>query len=189
MPALAKTALATAMALALAGGASAALSQPTTALHSHTGFVTMIAWEPDDSPDPQELSGTVPCQPTWHEKAWAWFSGRPACRYEGYAYAYPAGSPAPWNGTITWINDSTYTDRAGNPWHVAEIVYRVGQAAPGGGGTLVKAMASELMPDQPGQAGNSVNYALPVDEAHLGQGPSTLTIDLGPSPNDVAGTL
>ncbi|MDX1612380.1 MAG: hypothetical protein R3185_08415, partial [Candidatus Thermoplasmatota archaeon] len=128
------------------------------------------------------LTGTVGCEATLLERAWQAFSGRTTCDYDGYAYAYPAGATAPWNATIEWVNDSYYADEAGSIWHVAEVVYRDLDRAPEGHGTLVKAMASEILPDQLDQGGRSANYALPVDPAHLDHGENELIVGIGPTP-------
>lgn len=182
MPALAKTTVAVALSLALVGGGAATLAQPATALDQHATYVTMVAWEHTEPAGEQVLSGQVPCTPDLPARVWAAFSGRPACTYEGYAYAYPAGAPAPWEGEMRWVNDSYHTDRQGGMWHTAEIVYRVAGTGADGESTLVRAMASELLPDQPGPRGEPTNYALPVDEELLGAQADTLAVGIGPSP-------
>ncbi len=184
MPALAKTAAATAMALALVGGGSAAISQPTTALESHAAYVTLVGVEGPD-PGPQVIQGAIACDPPWHLRAWEAFSGQDACSYDGYAYAFPKGQVAPWDGEIIEVTDGYHVDDTGGTWHVAKITYRTSQAAgtsDGGSGGVVKAVAAEIMPSTEAIGGKAINYALPVDTEHLGQDVERLEVEIGPTP-------
>lgn len=188
MPALAKTAAATAMALALVGGGSAAISQPTTALDGHATFVTLIEVE-GPHPGPQVIQGAVGCDPPLHLRAWEAFSGQDACSYDGYAYAYPQGQQAPWEGEIVDVIDDYHVDDTGGTWHVTKITYRPTDAISQGQDQVVKAMAAEIMPSAKDLGGKDINYALPVDTDHLGQDVDQLQVDIGPTPPPSGATL
>lgn len=188
MPALAKTAAATAMALALVGGGSAAVNQPVTALADHATYVTMVAVE-SAGPGPQVIQGTVACDPPWHLRAWEAFSGRSSCSYDGYAYAFPKGQVAPWEGEIVDLVDTYHVDDTGGTWHVAKIVYRTPGSVDDPDGGLVQAMAAEIMPSAKDLGGKAINYALPVDTDHLGSEVAELEVEIGPTPPPSGSTL
>lgn len=188
MPALAKTAAATAMALALVGGGSAAISQPTTALESHATYVQLVGVDGSD-PGPQVIQGAIACDPPWHLRAWEAFSGQEACSYDGYAYAFPKGQTAPWDGEIVDVTDGYHVDDTGGTWHVAKITYRASDTIAGGSDQLVKAVATEIMPSTEAVGGKAINYALPVDTDHLGDDVEQLDVEIGPTPPPSGATL
>ncbi len=180
MPALAKIATAAAMALALTGGA-AAIAQSTNAPQGHTVHISMIEIVPGSEDRTPVLTGQMPCDPPLHERLWRSWWGQEACDHDGYAYAYPNGYPAPWEGQVRWVNDSTHVDETGRMWHVAEVVYRIEMEA-GESGQLVHAMASEILPGQPLPDGGTTDYQLPINEGRLDQPIETLVVGFGPAP-------
>lgn len=184
MPALAKIATATALALSLAGGATA-LAQSTTAVENHSAFVEMVIYEGPDGETRPVLQGAVPCKADLHERLWRSYLGRPDCKFAGYAYAFPDGQRAPWKGQVETVNDTTYMNGQGDMFHQAEIVYRTVGSASEGGPELVRAFATELRPIDRSDDAGGARYELPVDEDLAGANASDLTVEIGPEPSDV----
>lgn len=180
MPALAKVATATALALSLAGGATA-IAQSTTGVQSHTTYVTLIAQGPDEPARPV-IQGTVGCDAPLHQRLLRTYIGRPACKHAGYAYAWPEGMPAPWQGEIRSVNDSQHVTEDGELYHLAEITYRAVSEAPEGGPELVHALASELHPIDRSDADTGARYALPLDPDVIERDAANLSIEIGPAP-------
>lgn len=180
MPAQAKLASAVALSLALVG-AGTSLAQSTTAPASHTAYVTLT--EVEGTPV-QELAGTVPCQASWHERVMVETFGGPACQPSEYAYAYPDDKPAPWNSPIEDVDGRTYVKDDGSVYRVAEVTYKTMADAPEGGPELVKAMASEIVPQSDDE---DPSYAMPV-EGELANESDSLEVEVGPSPSDAQGT-
>lgn len=179
-----KTAVALVLALALVGAGGAAVAKSSNAVANHTSYVAMIEWIDEPAPEDEPvITGTVGCKLNLLQSAWQTFSGKDLCRVDGYAYAYPSGSPAPWDGRITVVNDSYYVDETGSIWHVAEVVYRVARDAPEGGEDLVRALASEVLPSQESLGGLDANYVLPVNPDALDAAGSPLIVGIGPAPS------
>lgn len=180
MPAQAKLASAVALSLALVG-AGTSLAQSTTAPASHTAYVTLVDVEGTAA---QELTGTLSCQASWHERVAAETFGGPACQPSEYAYAYPDDEPAPWNSPIEDVDPQTYVKDDGSVYRVAEVTYKTMADAPEGGPELVKAMASEIVPQG---SDEEPSYAMPV-EGELANQSDSLEVEVGPSPDEAQGT-
>lgn len=186
MPALAKVATAMTLALSLAGGVTA-LAQRTAAVEDHSIYVTMVAHVPGDGDRPV-IQGVTACQAPLHERLLRSYMGRPDCRFDGYAYAFPPGVPAPWEGEVRAINDSRYVNADGAVWHVAEIAYRTASQAPEGASELVHAFAAELKPVDRADDGAGARYELPVDEDLVGRSAEDLDVEIGPAPQPTSTT-
>lgn len=186
MPALAKIATATALALSLVGGATA-LAQSTTATGNHTAFVEMVVLEEPDGGTRAVLQGTVPCDAPIQQRLWRSYMGRPDCKFAGYAYAFPGDALPPWKGQVEEVDDRTYVNDDGDVFHQAEIVYRTVSAVSEGGSRLVHAMATELRPIDRSDDDAGARYELPVDEDLLGANASDLEVEIGPQPGEVGG--
>lgn len=178
MPAHAKLATALAMSLALVG-AGTSLAQSTTAIASHSAYVTMV--EVQETAGPEEVTGTVSCDVPLHQRVVRETIGRQPCLTDEYAYAYPSDKPAPWTAEIEEVDERMYVDRSGSMWQVAEVSYQTMSQAPEGGPELVEAMASEILPEE---GGEELSYAMPVDEDLLDQSEADLVVDVGPAPED-----
>jgi hypothetical protein len=167
------------MSLALVG-AGTSLAQSTTGIAGHSAYVTMVGVE--GTAGAEEVAGTVACDAPLHQRVVRSTLGRPVCTTDEYAYAYPNDAPAPWTSDIIEVDQSTYVDEEGSAWHVAEVSYRTIGQAPEGGPELVKAMASEIVPED----GDSeeLSYAMPVDEDLIDGEEADLVVDVGPSPQD-----
>lgn len=187
MPALAKIATATALALSLAGGATA-LAQSTTAVENHSAYVEMVILEEPDGETRTILQGAVPCKAELHQRLWRSYLGRPDCKFAGYAYAFPEDQPAPWKGEVETVNDTTYVNDRGDMFHQAEIVYRTVGTASDDGPQLVRAFATELRPIDRSDDQGGARYELPVDEDLTGTNASDLTVEVGPEPSEVRAT-
>lgn len=183
MPAYAKLATALAMSLALVG-AGTSLAQSTTALASHTAYVSMV--DVVETPGAQEWAGTVSCDVPEHERMIRETLGRPTCLTDKFAYVYPSDGPAPWTASIEDVDQQTYVDEAGTVRQVAEVSYQTISQSPEGGPELVKAMASEIRPEAGG--GDEGSYALPMNEELLEEGDDALTVDVGPAPGEASQT-
>lgn len=182
MPALSKLALATALAFPLVGGATA-LAQSTATVQGHATFVDLtIRVGPEDGEEEQVLTGRVPCQAPTSQRLWRAFQGLPACKHAGYAYAYPQGHAAPWEGEIEWVNDTQHVTPDGELYHVTEIVYRTMTEGPDGGVERVHAVASELNPVDRSQTDTDATYAVPVRGELLDETHGQLTVSVGPAP-------
>lgn len=200
MPAMTKLALATALALPLAGGATA-LAQSTATPEGHTRYVTLTIWEDDDGSH-QVLDGTVPCEAGLVQQLKRAWMNRPACTHEGYAWAYPSDQMPPWEGEIEHVNDTRHVTEDGQVYHTTEIVYRAMTEGPDGGVERVRAVAGELKPIDRSIDHAGATYSLPVRGAMLGagagaEGPTgdgavdgsggeagsqALTVEIGPAP-------
>lgn len=182
MKTLSKIALATAMTLSLAGTATALAQTSTTATSGHAAYVTLTIDAPDDVGEPATAEGTVPCQASIQDRIVRAWMDRPACKHAGYAYAYPEGKPAPWQGEIQWVNHTRHVDEAGLHRDTAEIVYR---ALTHDGIETVHATAGELRHLDRSIPDSGASYELPLPEAP--DGPlGGWTVDVGPQPQPVA---
>lgn len=182
MPALTKVALATALAFPLIGGATA-LAQSTASIQGHTTYVSLtIRADPDGPGEVQVLDGRIPCKAPTSERLWRALQGRPACKHDGYAYAYPQGQVPPWEGQVEWVNDTQHVTPDGELYHVAEIVYTSLKEGPDGGIERVHAMASELHPEDRSETDTGATYAVPVRGKLLEASQGQLTVDVGPAP-------
>lgn len=184
MPAPAKIASALALALGLVGG-GAAIAQSTTATQGHTAYASLVSFTVVEADDRPVLTGSMPCDPPWHQALVNAYLQRPACDRDRYAYAFPQSATAPWESEILWVNDSTHIDEQGSVWHTAEVVYRTASGAPEGGEELVHAMASEVPPSEDSTPDDR-DYALPLNEKLVEHGEEELIVGFGPQPNGLS---
>lgn len=179
---LSKIALAAAMTLSLAGTATALAQASTTATAQHTTYVTLTIQHEGEEDTREAIEGSVPCQASTSQRLVRAWMNRPACKHAGYAYAYPEGHPAPWEGDVQWVNHSTHVDEDGQPRDVAEIVYRVVSAE---GIQTIHATAGELRPEDRSDLDTPGTYSLPAPDTGDADGRETLKVDVGPEPEPV----
>lgn len=174
MHALYKVALATALALSLAGTATA-LATSNDAPAGHTGYVTLTLEEdPDRRP---ALEGNVPCEAGLAERTARALLGKPACEHAGYAYAYPGAAPPPWEGDVQWVNTTTHI-ADDTLRHAVVIQYEAVQPGEDGGVETWHATAGELVPNPDGSA----TYSVPVADA-LSDDTRGVELSIGPEPS------
>jgi hypothetical protein len=164
-------------------GAGTAIAQSTSGVGAHTSYVQMVGV---DAGDPHAvLEGTFSCDPALHQELVRKYLNRPLCEGDGYAYAYPEDTPAPWEAQVTDVEDDRVTGEDGSVWHVAEVTYRTVGTSPEGGPELVTAMASELVPKKNPAETKQRHYQMSV-EGEMANQSESLEIDPGPAPDELS---
>lgn len=175
MKTLYKITLASAMALSLAGTATA-LAQTTT-VQGHAAYVTLTKTTTPDETH-ATIEGTVACEATTTERIARALANRPACAHDAYAYAHPHDAPPPWEGTILWVNETHHQAPDGTLLHAATITYEIMTLDEGP--ETIHATATELRPHDRTDHDTHATYSVPIP-TNDGETPYT-TVTIGPTP-------